>query len=361
MKIVVLVTFLTGGGAERVAALWAKGFAQNGHQVTVLLSHDHMPVTYKLPAEVKVAYYASHEKNNVLRGLKRMWRLHQILRHEKPNAVIDVEPRFERFLATRGIGCLTISTEHNSFERPVNAGHKLSWKKKYLLNRLYDHVTVLTQADKNVIGNRLKHVSVLPNPLALTPIHSVPAKKKVVLAVGRKDDWHCKGFDNLIRAWAQMAKSAEGWKLQIVGSSPKGGQKYLEHLSLECGVVESVEFPEYQDDILPYYQRAEIFVLSSRYEGFGLVLIEAMSQGCACIACDYKGRQSEIVTNGTNGVTCEPDNVEDIADAIKSLIADDELRTQLQTNAIHRALDFSLANIMKKWEEIFKQCNISGT
>ena len=115
-------------------------------------------------------------------------------------------------------------------------------------------------------------------------------------------------------------------------------------------MADSVDFPDYQSDIQPYYQRAAIFVLSSRYEGFGLVLIEAMSQGCACVACDYKGRQSEIVTNGVDGMTCEPDHVEALAQAIKKLIADDELRAQLQVNAIRRAEDFSIGHIMDRWE-----------
>lgn len=358
MKIVILVTHLTGGGAERVAALWAQGFSQSGHKVTVLLSHDHMSYTYKLPAEVKLGYYVSHKKNNVLRGLERMWKLHRMLRREKPQVVIDVEPRYERLIATIGIGCCSISTEHNSFERPANAEHKISWLRKYLLNRLYNHVTVLTQADKDVIGNRLRHVSVLPNPLALKPALSVPTKEKVVLAVGRKDDWHYKGFDILIKAWAQVVMDAKEWKLEIVGSSPKGRQSYLEQLCREQNVVDSVEFPCYQENIQPYYEKASIFVLSSRYEGFGLVLIEAMSQGCACVACDYKGRQSEIVTNGVSGVTCKPNDVDALATAIRSLITDDERRIQLQTNAIGRAADFSIEAIMERWEVIFSKCKI---
>lgn len=358
MKIAILVYNLTGGGAERVAVIWASGFHYRGHEVCIVTFNDQAPKTYGLIEGVEERIVVSHKSNRVLRVLERIVKLRRTLSALKPDVVIEVMTGWERLVAMAGMKCVKIATEHNVFELPKNAEHKLNWKRKYLLNRLYDHVTVLTQADKDVIGNRLKHVSVLPNPLALKPAPYVPTKDKVILAVGRKDDWHCKGFDNLIRAWAQVAKSAEGWKLQIVGSSPKGGQKYLGCLCQECGVENCVEFPEYQDEILPYYQRASIFVLSSRYEGFGLVLIEAMSQGCACIACDYKGRQSEIVTNDVSGVTCEPDNVEALAGAIRKVIEDNELRVRLQAAAIRRAGDFSINNIMTRWDGIFKKCNI---
>ena len=268
---------------------------------------------------------------------------------------IDVQPTFDRIIARLGLGCYNISTEHNSFERPENAEHKLNWFRKYLQNQLYDHVTVLTQADKDVIGNSLKHVTVLPNPLALEPAQFVPTKGKIVLAVGRKDDWHCKGFDVLIKAWSLIVPDAKEWKLLIVGGSTCGGQAYLKRLCQEYGVVDCVDFHDYQSNIQQYYQQASIFVLSSRYEGFGLVLIEAMSQGCACVACDYKGRQSEIVTNGVDGVTCEPDNVEALANAIRLLIVNEERRVQLQSNAIKRAADFSLDNIMDRWEMILRK------
>lgn len=352
MKIVLLVNYLTGGGSERVAALWAEGFSNLGFQVTVLLCNDQMPLTYKLPNKVKLGYFASHRKNRVFRVIERIRILHKRLRSEMPDIVIDVEPRFERLIARIGLNTYNVSTEHNSFERPKGAKIELEWFSKFWLNRLYDHVTVLTQADKNVIGNRLRRVTVLPNPLALRPVQSVIPKKKVILAVGRKDDWHYKGFDILIKAWSKICRDAKEWRVQIVGGSTRGGQTYLDNLCLEYGVADRVGFYDYQSDIQQYYQQASIFVLSSRYEGFGLVLIEAMSQACACIACDYKGRQSEIVTNGVDGITCEPDNVDALARALLTLINNEKLRVHLQEKAIQRAADFSVDKIMEKWKEI---------
>lgn len=350
MKIVIIVHKLTGGGAERVAAMWANGFQERGNEVQVLIFDKDSPRTYPLHAKIPVKIITSHQSFRAFRVVDRIFQLRRTLKEIKPDLVIEVMPGWQRLVAMMGMNFKKIATEHSSFERPKNATEKPNSFRMFWLNRLYDHVTVLTQADKEVIGGRLKHVTVLPNPLALEPVRTVPYKEKIVLAVGRKDSWHDKGFDNLIKAWGMVSKDVPGWRLQIVGGSSGKGQKYLEYLCREFHVEDSVDFPNYQSDIRFYYQRAAIFVLSSRYEGFGLVLIEAMSQGCACIACDYKGRQSEIVTNGVDGMTCEPDHVEALAQAIKKLIADDELRAQLQVNVIRRAEDFSIGHIMDRWE-----------
>lgn len=357
MRISILVHSLTEGGAERVATLWANGFRKRGHEVQIVIFDGNRPHTYNLLQGVEVSCAFSKRKNRLLKVIDRIFKLRHILKEFHPDVAIEVMPGWQRLVAMAGLACVKISTEHQPFEHPKNADRKVNRISKFWMNRLYDHVTVLTQADLDVIGRRMKHVTVLPNPLAFETAQTVPLKEKIVLAVGRKDAWLYKGFDILMKAWARVADDVQGWKLQIVGSGTTG-QTYLEQLGRELGVMGSVEFPAYQTDVRPYYERAAVFVLCSRYEGFGLVLIEAMSQGCACVACDYKGRQSEIVTNGVSGMTCEPDNVEALASAIKNVISDEELRAQLQVNAIRRAGDFSQERIIDRWEDIFQKCRL---
>ena len=355
MKIAILVHNLTGGGAERVAAMWATGFCQKAYEVTLILFDSKSPLTYNVPKQVSIQYAVSYKRSAYARNIERIMKLHQILRREKADVIIDVIPAFWKRLAMYGTSGKKISTEHNSFERPENATQKYDKKRKIYLNRLYDHVTVLTQADKDVIGRQLKNVTVLPNPLALTPAIELPFKKKIILATGRLDAWHYKGFDILIKSWAKIAGQAEGWQLQIVGDSKKEGLKFLQDLCEECGISESVKFLGYQKNILPFYKDASIFVLSSRYEGFGLVLIEAMSQECACVACDYKGRQKEIVSSEKQGLTCEPENVEELSKAMLSLIQNDNKCREIGLNAIIRSQDFCISKIMEQWDIILKE------
>ena len=109
------------------------------------------------------------------------------------------------------------------------------------------------------------------------------------LAVGRLNDWHYKGFDLLLKAWHCIGKEHPDWYLRIVGHGDEEAVSYLKSLA---ACIPNIEFKSHTPNIREEYQKASVFVLSSRYEGFGLVLTEAMSQGCDCIACDYKGRQS---------------------------------------------------------------------
>ena len=174
---------------------------------------------------------------------------------------------------------------------------------------------------------------------------------------------------------------------------------YLNQICKENGVEGSVEFLGFRNDVEKLYKDASIFVLSSRYEGFGLVLIEAMSQGCACVACDYKGRQREIMsptstlpsregessvespslgTRNMNpdarlsrfrsydgertrnlsvepcetGILCEPDNVEALADAIAKMITDNDYRENVRANAIERSNFYSMDNTIERWESL---------
>ena len=174
----------------------------------------------------------------------------------------------------------------------------------------------------------------------------------------------------------KLSSTGESWKLQIAGAGREESLNYLKQLCKENGVEDSVEFLGFRKDVEKLYQESSIFVLSSRYEGFGLVLIEAMSQGCACVACDYKGRQREIIAPlekseqsskfnvqsssckfeaCDNGILCEPDNVEALAEAMAEMIMDDEYRESVRKNAIERSDYYNLDNTMDRWESLLLQ------
>lgn len=368
MKILILVHSLTGGGAERVAALWATGLMERGHQVGMVLScGKSTPITYIIPENVKIHHIFDNPVKRwiISRLYSKMGidtyyvrKLKSIICSFQPDAIIGVMQPWTEWSrkATKGMNFHIINTEHNSFERPAYAPmHKSQWTRKYEWNKRYDHVTVLTSADKLLVEGILSNVSVLPNPLAYTPVSKFPNKEKIILAAGRLDAWHYKGFDLLIKAWGTIAKDYPEWKLQIAGDSKRKGKEFLQALANEACLDKQVEFIGYQNDMLPIYQRASIFVMSSRYEGFGMVLIEAMSQGCAPIACDYKGRQREIITSDQEGLLCPTDNVTALVEAIKKLIGNDLYRDRMQKEAIVRSQNYSLDKIIDRWEFILNK------
>jgi glycosyltransferase involved in cell wall biosynthesis len=247
-----------------------------------------------------------------------------------------------------------VQTDHNVCELPKPIKMSISKKLiKFVWPRLFDLVTVLTEADlKVMLAKGFKNAVALHNPLFLIPsTQSIPTKQKVVLSVGRLDAWYVKGFDLLAAAWNKVAPQHPDWKLRIVGH---GNDEIVATLKSWFNDSKTIEIVPYTSNPKALYEEASIYVLSSRYEGWGLVLVEAMSQGCASIACDFRGRQSEIVTDGENGLICETDNADALADKINRLIEDEPLRNRLQWAAPQSVERFSEVNVAKRLDELFR-------
>ncbi len=414
MKIFFINPSLGGGGAERVGVLLAQGLNERGNEVKVF-SNNTMRKDYKLPDGIETVDIGFPGNNKICRWIKTVALIRKYSKQSNPDVVIGIMSLCSLFgyLATIGLGIPVVETIHSSLEKPNFAPMSL-WERiyKFYLSKLYDTVTILTEADIKVVDRRQNNVIVMPNPLALVPTNYVVPKTNTIVAAGRLDDWHYKGFDVLIKSFAKLLNGSkvaeprskfksnniafkireEGWTLQIAGTGSDESLNYLKQLCKENGVESFVEFLGFKKDVEKLYQDASIFVLSSRYEAFGLVLIEAMSQGCACIACDYKGRQREIIaplekseqsskfflcdtTKASqraerkvqsssckfeacdNGILCEPDNVEALAEAMAEMIMDDEYRESIRVNAIERSKYYSIENTMDRWEFLLEQVN----
>ena len=389
MKILIVQSHLGGGGAERVGVLLANGFVSHGHQVNIATDLTVSP-NYNPSANVKLFNIITHHGNVILKWLYAIKELRALLKKEHPDVIIGIMQlcSLVTYIASYRLHIPIVMTEHYAFERPGNGLTRLETFSKYYINRLYSLVTVLTNVDKLLIGNRLRRVEVVNNPLTFSPAKYVPSKHNIILAAGRLDGWYVKGFDVLIKSFAKLLNGSkvagprsmfksndiafkireERWKLQIAGTGSEESLNYLKQLCKENGVEDSVEFLGFRKDVEKLYQEASVFVLSSRYEGFGLVLIEAMSQGCACVACDYKGRQREIM-NPTptlpegegafeaceTGILCEPDDVDALAAGIRKMIEDDAYRESVRKNAIERSKYYSIENTVDRWELVLNK------
>lgn len=369
-KIVLLVHNLSGGGAERVAALWATGFADRGYETHILTSEPASSNDYPLHSNVFVSCLGLSFKSYFMRGILNklgisrfvyLRNLNRILHSIKPDVCIGVlgTNALDAYNLTRDTNTLVIQTEHNAYDRPdfVESNPEVM-KMKFEINKIFDKVTVLTEADTKVPGVPTENMVVLPNPLTFAPVKEIPKKENVVLAVGRLDVWKIKGFDNLIAAWGKIANNYPKWKLQIAGTGSQKSKDFLVDLVNQYNISNQVEFLGFKSDVIDLYKKASIFVLSSRNEGFGMVLTEAMSQGCACIACDFGGRQREIITSNKEGLVCSGDNIEELSAAIEKMISDNDYRESCRVPAIERSSYYSLKNTMDRWETIFKEINL---
>ncbi len=366
MKILIVQSSNHGGGAERVAAVWADAFVRLGHEVVLAADKPDTgdPYVYPVNPKVRMAYCFSHCLHTRCRLLRTGYyylRTTLALRHEikrfRPDVAMGVmgSTSVQTLVAAIGTGCPVIATEHNSFDRPDYPDAVLTRRGrfyKFTANKWYPMVSVLTTADKEFIGRRLKNVAVMPNPLALQPLTAPhPARQKRIVAAGRLGAWHYKGFDVLIEAWGRVAEKHPDWTLDIAGKDDGQAAAYLQGLIDRAGLGGRCVLSGFHTDVARLYAESEIFVLSSRYEGFGMVLIEAMSQGCACIAADYKGRQREIMPTEDIGICVPPEDAAALAQAMDRVIADEPLRRKMQQGAILRARDYDSLKVARMWEE----------
>lgn len=357
-RILVLVQSLGGGGAERVAVDMANGLSDLGNKVTVLTNTD-LPIVYNLHENIKV--YNNHKYKWTPRVFNRFCILNaiKIIKKNKPDVVVGVmwgEALTARIsMLFTNLKVPVVFSDHDCFVRPYRETLRRMFTKR-LLSKWCNYYTVLTESDRQLcIEHDIKNVRVMNNPLSLTPTYSTTIKKNTILAVGRLDAWHYKGFDILIKAWGQIAHKHSDWKVEIVGSGTEKSMMFLKNLTVKYNCEESVIFSGHHIDMQSKYRSSAIFVLSSRYEGFGLVLIEAMSQNCACIACDYNGRQRDIITDNVDGIIAETDSVQDLSDKIDLLINDENLRRKLQEQSPTNLMRYSVKEVAKKWDDLLSE------
>jgi GalNAc-alpha-(1->4)-GalNAc-alpha-(1->3)-diNAcBac-PP-undecaprenol alpha-1,4-N-acetyl-D-galactosaminyltransferase len=185
-KIFIVCPRLCYGGAERVGVMLANGFASMGDEVT-MVANLFDDVTYHINEGVHVLNLVK-TNNKALKWASSIFLLRKYIKGNKPDVIIGIMETCSLVakLASFGIRIPIISTEHDSFEKPQSAPMSLKEKLfKFYVNKLYRCVTVLTEADKKVIGNRLKNVHVMPNPLSLHPVQLEVCRKAKNDSCGR--------------------------------------------------------------------------------------------------------------------------------------------------------------------------------
>ena len=206
---------------------------------------------------------------------------------------------------------------------------------------------VLSEEDKKK-WTELDNVSVIYNPLSFFPKKVSTCKNKKVIAVGRYTPQ--KGFDLLIDSWKIVSEKYPDWSLSIYGDGMREElQAQIDnlHLNNNCKLEHTVS------NITDKYLESSIFVLSSRYEGFGMVIIEAMACGLPSIAFTCPCGPKDIIKNGTDGILVENGNIEKVAKKICYLIEHEEKRIEMGKNARRNVERFKMENIGMQWEKLF--------
>jgi len=211
----------------------------------------------------------------------------------------------------------------------------------------YDIVAPLTYEDKKEW--HLNNLEVVYNFTTFQYPKSSSLKQKVVISVGRLD--YQKGYDLLLKAWRYVIEKEPTWQLNIYGEGDLKSE--LIALSKRLNISENVHFLGSVKDIKERYLQSSIYVLSSRHEGFPLVLPEAMECGLPVVAFKAPCGPNEIIDDGIDGFLVENGNLKALADKILILIEDENKRVKMGKNAKIKAKEFEKDKIMKRWRELF--------
>ena len=365
----------SAGGVERVITLKASYFAeQYGYDVTIIVTEGKgRDSFFPLSDKVKVINLAINFEEiwacsfiqKVFVYLKKQHLYKKLLSQEllriRPDLTISTLRREINFLndipdGSKKIGELHVNranyrsfkTEKSNFVKNLFAKF---WSDSLVghLKKL-DKLVVLTKEDC-LAWPELKNTCVIPDPLPVTPSQVSPLTEKRVIAVARYS--HEKGIDLLLQAWAEVEKQCADWRLDVFG---EGDTVSYEHLIDELAIDRSrCKLNGRINEIEQEYMKSSIAVCSSRFEGFGLVIVEAMACGLPVVSFDCLWGPHEIITNGENGLLVENGNIIKMADAINILIRNKKYREQIGKKSVVSVQQYNRSQIVQKWNDLFKK------
>jgi glycosyltransferase involved in cell wall biosynthesis len=217
----------------------------------------------------------------------------------------------------------------------------------------FDAVAVLTQRDREEYGRLLPGVRLLRIPNAVHSLDQEPShySNKVVLAAGRL--FPQKGFDMLIPAWAKVTERHPDWQLRIFGTGERWQQ--LRDLIEEHHLYNHVFLMGHTQQLDDELAKASVYVLSSRFEGLPMVMIEAMAHALPVVSFDCPTGPADVITDGREGLLVPPKDVDGLADALCRLVEDRDLRARMGEAAVKTARDYAPEAVHPQWEILFSE------
>jgi GalNAc-alpha-(1->4)-GalNAc-alpha-(1->3)-diNAcBac-PP-undecaprenol alpha-1,4-N-acetyl-D-galactosaminyltransferase len=355
MKVTLVIYAMGLGGAQRVMSILANYWATHGWEVT-LITLSSKPSFYHLEDRVKLVQLGIiGDSPNFLTILRTGWRRMGILRAAIVASQPDVVIAFLNtvnvltLIATWNLKIPVIVSEH-SYPAFPDVHH--CWQALMTATYRYaDLVTLLTEsALKFYPCDRGYRSIVMPNPV-ITPVAEIATTQLVpsptLIAIGRLHS--VKGFDLAIAAFAKLRDKHPDWHLTILGEGPNRAE--LEELRSKLQLTDCVHFLGQVQNVNAYLHQADIFVLSSRFEGFPMALCEAMACGLPVVATDCLSGPREIITDGVDGMLVAMEDVDALANGMDILMSDPAKRQQL-ARAAPQILDrFGLERVMNMWAE----------
>lgn len=360
------------GGMERVLLNKVTYLsALPGWEVSVVTTDQHQrPPFYPFPEQVRmmdldINYSDDNDKGvwKKITGYLRKRKEHKrkltaLLLKEKPDIVVSLYPSESSFIPEIQDGSKKVLELHYCKFFRLQYGRKGllglidKWRTRQdeRIVRRFDKFVVLTNEDKGYWGN-LSNLEVIPNAAKLVSDRYSDVKNKRVIAVGRLD--YQKGFDRLIQVWELVQKTEKytDWNLDIFGQGE--WKEWLQQLIDEKHLSDTLHINKPTNRIYEEYAKSSIIVMTSNYEGFGMVLVEAMACGVPAIAFDCQCGPKDIIRHGENGLLVRNGDIEGLAAAMMKLMDDEAYRQRLSDKAKGVISTYAEETVMQQWMTLF--------
>ena len=330
---------------------------EHGYDVSIfsLVSHNGKKPFFKISDDIQIIHllglFIERRVRQYLPWLNYLRnKLRWFLTKLNPDIIVDVEIAITPLTckASDGLEVKHVSWDHFPYINHVEVMPQLI---PYL--RMVDKIVVLTNGNKKsyIEDSQISPLNVvqISNPSPIEQSTYTSHSGNVVLAMGRLE--FIKGFDRLLNIWAKIEPKMLDWELNIVGSG--GYESSLKEQANLLG-LSRVNFYPHTSSPVEQYRGASIFVLTSRLEGFGLVLLEALNMSLPIVSYDCENGPREILEDGFNGYLVPDGDEEMFVDKLLHLMQDEQLRNEMGNNAILSASKFSLENIGRQWLELLE-------
>ena len=367
MHVLIFIHSLSAGGAERVTANLANYWAGKNWKITIVTMTGIERDFYELhPAVRRIALRADADSTSTLAAIRhnfhRVRTLRQVLKQEQPDVALAMMSAASSLLsiAATGTGIPAIGSERiHPPEFPV--GRVWSWLRRQTYPRL---AAVVAQTGESAQWLRThagaRRVTVIPNPVSYPLVRQEPVIKpeqvmgatrggNMLLAVGRLEPQ--KGFDRLLAAFAELAPRFPDWSLAIVGEG--NCRSELERQVSELTLENRVFLPGTVGNIGEWYEAVDLYVMTSRFEGFPNTLAEALAHGLPAVSVDCDTGPRDILRHEIDGLLVPRDDHAALVENLARVMGDERLRHRYAARAAEARERFAVDRISRMWMDLF--------